>query len=52
MAKAKATADLSGVKVAQDEASKAINDAQAKVTGIPAMATGALGKLGASFASM
>lgn len=50
--KAKANGDLAAVKTAQAEASKAVSDAQAKITGIPAMATGALGKLGASFASM
>lgn len=50
--KAKANGDLTAVKAAQDEASKAVSDAQSKITGIPALATGALGKLGASFASM
>ncbi len=50
--KAKANVELTTVKTVQAEASKAVSDAQSKITGIPALATGALGKLGASFASM
>jgi len=50
--KAEANGDLAAVKTAQADASKAVSDAQAKITNIPALATGALGKLGASFASM
>ena len=49
--KAKAAADLSGIQKAQGEVTKSLGDAQSKVSGIPALATGALGKLGASFAS-
>lgn len=50
--KAKATAEIGSVQKVQADVSKSISDAQSKVVGIPALATGALGKLGASFASM
>jgi hypothetical protein len=50
--KLKANAELASVQKVQADVSKSISDAQAKVTGIPALATGALGKLGASFSSM
>jgi chromosome segregation ATPase len=49
-AKAHAKADLDGVKQAQADVQKSISDTQAKVTGIPALATTALAKLTASFA--
>ncbi len=48
-AKAHAKADLEGVKQAQADVQKSIGDTQAKVTGIPALATTALAKLSASF---
>jgi len=50
--KAKANAEIAGVGKVQADVSKAIGDAQSKVTSIPGMATGALTKLGASFTSM
>lgn len=50
--KAKANADIAAVGKVQGDVTKAISDAQSKVTSIPGMATGALGKLGASFSSM
>ena len=49
-AKAKAQANIDGVKDIQATVKKSISDTQAKITGIPAMATGALGKLTAAFA--
>ncbi len=49
--KAKAQAEIDSVQQVQAETSKAISDVQAKVTGIPQMATGALAKLTASFAA-
>ncbi len=49
--KAKAKADLESVKQVQADVQKQVSDAQAKVTGIPALATGALAKLTASFAT-
>lgn len=48
--KASAKADLDSVKTVQADVSKSVDDAKAKVVGIPAMATGALGKLTAAFA--
>lgn len=50
--KAKAQGEISSVQKVQADVSKSISDAQAKVTSIPGMATGALTKLGASFTSM
>ena len=50
-AKAKGTADLANVKQVQDDAMKSIRDVQAKLAGIPAMATKALAKASASFAA-
>ncbi len=50
-AKAKGTADLANVKQVQADAMKSINDLQAKLAGIPAMATKALAKASASFAA-
>jgi hypothetical protein len=49
-AKAKAKADLEGVTQVRADVTKSLSEAEAKIVGIPAMATGALGKLGASFA--
>ncbi|MBX3200440.1 MAG: hypothetical protein KF850_14800 [Labilithrix sp.] len=49
--KAKAQAEIDGVKQVQADTSKSISDVQAKVTGIPQMATAALAKLTASFAA-
>ena len=49
--KAKAQADIDGVKKVEADVSKSISDVQAKLTGIPAMATGALAKISASFAA-
>lgn len=46
--KAKAKADLDSVKQVQADVNKSITDVQAKVTGIPAMATDALAKLTAT----
>lgn len=43
--KAKAKADLDSVKQVQADVNKSITDVQAKITGIPAMATDALAKL-------
>ncbi len=43
--KAKAQADIDGVKQVQSDVTKAINDVQQKVGGIPQMATGALAKV-------
>jgi hypothetical protein len=48
-AKAKASADLANVKQVQAEAMKSISDVQAKLAGIPALATSALAKASASF---
>jgi peptidoglycan hydrolase CwlO-like protein len=48
--KAKAQANLNDVKTVQANVSQSISDAQSKVTGIPALATGALAKLTAAFA--
>ena len=48
--KASAKADLDSVKTVQASIDKSVSDTQAKVTGIPALATGALGKLTATFA--
>jgi uncharacterized protein YicC (UPF0701 family) len=50
-AKAKAQADLDGVKKAQEDVMKSVNDIQGKVAGIPEMATNALAKLTASFST-
>jgi peptidoglycan hydrolase CwlO-like protein len=50
-AKAKAQADLDGVKKAQEMAQKSLSDTQAKVTEVPALATTALAKLTASIAT-
>lgn len=47
--KAKAQAEIDSVQQVQADTSKSISDVQAKVTGIPQMATGALAKLAASF---
>jgi hypothetical protein len=47
-AKAKGTADLANVKQVQADAMKSISDVQAKLAGIPAMATTALAKASAS----
>ena len=52
LTKAKAQGEISSVQKVQADVSKSISDAQAKVTSIPGMATGALTKLGASFPSM
>ena len=49
-AKASAKVDLDSVKTVQADVNKSVDDAKAKVTGIPVMATGALGKLTAAFA--
>lgn len=49
--RAKASADLKAVEQIQASVSKSISDAQAKIVGLPGQATGALAKLGASFAS-
>lgn len=49
--KAKAQAELDSVKQVQADVTKSIEDVQGKITGIPAMATGALAKLTASFAA-
>jgi len=49
--RAKASADLKAVQDVQTSVSKSISDAQAKVVGLPTLATGALARLGASFAS-
>ena len=48
-AKAKGTADLASVKQVQADAMKSISDVQAKLAGIPAIATSALAKASASF---
>jgi hypothetical protein len=48
-AKAKGSADLASVKQVQADAMKSISDVQAKISGIPAIATQALAKAGASF---
>jgi len=48
-AKAKGTADLANVKQVQADAMKSISDVQAKLAGIPAIATKALAKASASF---
>jgi len=50
-AKAKAQAEIDSVQKVQADTSKSISDLQAKVTGIPQMATAALAKLTASFAA-
>jgi prefoldin subunit 5 len=50
-AKAKAQADLDGVKKVQGDVMKSVNDVQAKLAGIPEMATKALAKLTASFST-
>lgn len=50
-AKAKGTADLASVKQVQADAMKSISDVQAKLAGIPAIATTALAKASASFTS-
>jgi|GEM_PF-3674956 len=50
-AKAKAQADIQGVQKVQADVSKSISDVQSKLSGIPAMATSALAKLSASFAT-
>jgi len=50
-AKAKGTADLANVKQVQADAMKSISDIQAKLAGIPAIATGALAKATASFSA-
>lgn len=50
--KAKARADLEGVTQVRADVTRSLGEAEAKIVGIPAMATGALGKLGASFASV
>ena len=49
-AKAKAQANIDGVKQIQADVQKSVSDAQAKVASVPAMATSALTKLTASFA--
>lgn len=49
--KAKGTADLASVKQVQADAMKSISDIQAKIAGIPAIATTALAKASASFAA-
>jgi hypothetical protein len=49
-AKANAQADIQNAKQAADEIMKLVSETQAKVTGIPAMATDALGKLTAALA--
>lgn len=46
--KAKAKADLDTVKQVQGDVTKSISDVQAKITGIPTMATGALAKITAT----
>jgi hypothetical protein len=48
--KAKAQADAQSVQVVQKDVQKSVSDAQQKVTGIPALAATALGKLTASLA--
>jgi len=50
-AKAKAKADLDSVKQVQADVMKSVSGVQAKLAGIPAMATGALAKVSASFAA-
>lgn len=50
--KAKAKADLDGVAQVRADVTRSISEAQSKIVELPAQATGALGKLGASFASM
>lgn len=50
-AKAKAKADIDGVKQVQADTMKSISDAQGKIAGVPALATGALAKLAGSFAA-
>jgi hypothetical protein len=47
--KAKAKADIESVKQIQADVSKSVNDVQAKITGIPALATTALAKLTKAF---
>jgi hypothetical protein len=49
--KAKAKAEADSVNQVQQDVSKSINDAQSKISGIPALATTALAKLSASFAA-
>lgn len=49
-AKAKAQANIDGVKQIQGTVQASIKDTQAKISGIPAMATTALGKITAAFA--
>ncbi len=49
-AKAKAKANIDGVKQIQGTVQASIKDTQAKISGIPAMATTALGKITAAFA--
>lgn len=49
-AKAKAQADLDGVKKTQDDVMKSVSGVQGKITGIPEIATKALAKASASFA--
>jgi hypothetical protein len=49
--KAKGKADLDSVKTVQADLSKSISDVQAKIAGIPAMATTALAKASASIAA-
>ena len=48
--KASAKADMDSVKTVQADVNKSVDDAKAKVSSIPVMATGALGKLTAAFA--
>lgn len=48
--KAKAKADIQGVTQVRADVTKSLSEAEAKIVGLPAMATSALGKLGASFA--
>lgn len=48
--KAKAKADIESVKQIQADVTKSVNDVQAKVTGVPALATTALTKLTKAFA--
>ncbi len=47
--KAKAKADLDGLEKVKLDVNKSVADTQQKLTGIPALATGALGKLTAAF---
>ncbi len=50
-AKAQAQADLAAGNKVADDVMKLVSETQAKIAGVPAMATGALAKLTASFAS-